>query len=703
MAVYAISLISLVIMILLLIFGSKKRPYGFIIFLLVSLFWMGTQFIAQYITYANQALSEFMLSVSIMCAALMPPALNIFVTRLANAPYRNIFFNILSVMSVFIGIAVISPMGQLNIQVSRQGITVTSENPLYLILIIMILTAFITTIAIIKKYKNAKLTTYDNQALSMLSNAFILATAIIFVAAVFFAEIEYAQVLTPISITALSVVALVAIFKHKLFDVRPFIARSFAYTISIFIVVLLFTVSAFTLSNLYFDSQITIEQELFFGLFSALIALLFQPIKAFFDKFSNKLFYRDAYDPQSLINDINSILVNTTELDTLLTNTSGILVEKLNISSAEFILYKQKLDSLASNYNTQLNNAIKNKQSKIIDIEMSNELSSFVDSNNISHIVKLVSSAQQVGVLVVGRKKSGTHFTSQDLQLLEIIADEVAIAVQNALRFEEISQFNVTLQKKIENATQQLQKSNEKLQKLDEAKDEFISMASHQLRTPLTSVKGYISMLLEGDAGKLNTTQKRFLDQAFLSSQRMVYLIADLLNASRLQTGKFVIETAPTYLPDVVESEISQLYGTAKAREVTLSYEKPSTFPTIPLDETKIRQVIMNFADNAIYYTPKGGHITVALQQHAGHIEFTVTDTGIGIPKKEQHRLFTKFYRADNAKKARPDGTGLGLYMAKKVIVAQGGSIIFSSQESKGSTFGFSFPLPVETLETTKA
>lgn len=313
--------------------------------------------------------------------------------------------------------------------------------------------------------------------------------------------------------------------------------------------------------------------------------------------------------------------------------------------------------------------------------------------SNTALVYRLTANGENLGLLLMGNPKSGGRYYANDQKMIETAVDSIAIAVQNALRFEEISQFNVTLQKKIENATQQLQKSNEKLQKLDEAKDEFISMASHQLRTPLTSVKGYISMLLEGDAGKLNATQKRFLDQAFLSSQRMVYLIADLLNASRLQTGKFVIETAPTYLPDVVESEISQLYGTAKAREVSLSYNKPDTFPTITLDETKIRQVIMNFADNAIYYTPKGGHITVALKQHKTHVEFTVTDTGIGVPKKEQHRLFTKFYRADNAKKARPDGTGLGLYMAKKVIVAQGGSVILISQEGKGSTFGFRFPL----------
>src|SRR5690606_4858412 len=167
-----------------------------------------------------------------------------------------------------------------------------------------------------------------------------------------------------------------------------------------------------------------------------------------------------------------------------------------------------------------------------------------------------------------------------------------------------IQQFNITLQQKIDDATKKLRHANEKLKEMDQTKDDFISMASHQLRTPLTSVKGYISMVIEGDAGKISATQRKLLDQAFVSSQRMVYLIADLLNVSRLKTGKFIIEPKEVNLADVVEGEIAQLTETAKGRDLELTYKKPKDFPSLMLDETKIRQVIMNFADNAIYYTP---------------------------------------------------------------------------------------------------
>jgi len=198
-------------------------------------------------------------------------------------------------------------------------------------------------------------------------------------------------------------------------------------------------------------------------------------------------------------------------------------------------------------------------------------------------------------------------------------------------------------------------------------------------------------MVLEGDAGKLNANQEKLLEQSYLSSQRMVYLISDLLNLSRLNTGKFVIEPSLVDLSEVAQIEVDQLAETAKARELNLVYNRPASFPKLMLDETKIHQVVMNFIDNAIYYTPSGGTVTVALRETPSTVEYTVTDTGIGVPKAVQHKLFTKFYRAGNAQQARPDGTGLGLFMAKKVVAAQGGAIIFESEEGRGSTFGFRF------------
>ncbi|MDF2461141.1 MAG: putative Histidine kinase, partial [Candidatus Saccharibacteria bacterium] len=177
------------------------------------------------------------------------------------------------------------------------------------------------------------------------------------------------------------------------------------------------------------------------------------------------------------------------------------------------------------------------------------------------------------------------------------------------------------------------------------------------------------------------------------SSERMVNLISDLLNVSRLQAGRFIIQTKPTDMVKMIQEEVHQLESHAKAKNIALIFDAPARpLPIIEIDENKTRQVIMNFIDNAIYYTQKG-EVRVVLEQTSDLVRLRVTDTGIGVPKDAQKKLFSKFFRAGNAQIVRPDGTGLGLYLAKRVVEDQGGTIIFESVEGKGSTFGFELPI----------
>jgi signal transduction histidine kinase len=296
--------------------------------------------------------------------------------------------------------------------------------------------------------------------------------------------------------------------------------------------------------------------------------------------------------------------------------------------------------------------------------------------------VKLRARQRLVGIMIIGTTNLSLGPEEFTRSLLTRLSEATGIAIDHKMLIEEN-------QKVLE----ELEDSNSKLRVLDRAKDDFISMASHQLRTPLTSVKGYISMVLDGDAGKVSEPQEKLLAEAFTASQRMVYLIGDFLNVSRLQTGKFVIEPKPTNLSVIISEEISQLQTTAARRKITLAYDPPQNFPSVMLDENKIRQVIMNFIDNAIFYSKQGGKVEVALLLKGDEIRFEVRDHGIGVPEADRHKLFTKFFRAENARQARPDGTGIGLFMARKVIIAHGGSIIFETEENVGSTFGFSLPL----------
>ena len=511
-----------------------------------------------------------------------------------------------------------------------------------------------------------------------------------------------------IGLMAMILLIYVAITTKKLFDVRLIVARAVAYTLLLATLIGLYSLAVFGLANNLLGTDSVFAQQVV-PIISAIFLVFTAPFfKRLFDKITNKLFYQDAYDPQTLLDDLNKVLLGNIELSILLRHASMVIQQHLKnemclvavsqVPSAPMRIVGTMDPHLSEEEMNILRNDLAKQETKITsveDIPVHGRLSRLLKAKNIALVVRLQTSHNAEGIalayLILGPKRSGNIYNKQDFRIVEIIADEMVIAIQNALRFEEIQGFAATLQERVNEATAKLKRTNEKLKEMDETKDEFISMASHQLRTPLTSVKGYLSMVLEGDVGKVSTSQQKLLDQAFISSQRMVYLIADLLNVSRLKTGKFVITSAPTNLGDMVEGEPSQLTEVAKGKKIKVAYKKPKDLTLLMLDETKVRQVVMNFVDNAIYYTPSGGKVNVEVKEDRNNVYFTVKDNGMGIPREDQKHLFTKFYRAANARQVRPDGTGLGLFMAKKVVAAQGGTILFESTEGKGSTFGFSF------------
>jgi signal transduction histidine kinase len=497
-----------------------------------------------------------------------------------------------------------------------------------------------------------------------------------------------------------------AILKHRLFDIRLTVARAVAYLLTFSLVIVVYSGLAFLVGQIasFNNGGVTTAQRYFYVGLAVLTAIAFQPVKRFFDKATNRVFFKDAYEPQVLLDSLSGILVGNIRLEPILTDTSKALAKGMKLGGCSFLVFypdrgvKQiGTPSFAEGGVIEdMITAIRSIREPVVitdDLPQTKlELKDYLYQIGCTAIIRLTTHETRVGYLLVGHKKSGDMLNGLDMRVLGIMADELAIAIENALRFEEISRFNVTLQEKVDAATRELRHANHRLKELDQTKDEFISMASHQLRTPLTTIKGYLSMVLEGDVGPVTKDERKMLEMAFDGAERMVFLIADLLNVSRLQSGKFVLDNKPTDLAKMVQSEVTQLQDTAAHHNLKLTLHKPEKFPMLNIDDMKIRQVVMNFLDNAIYYTPAGGSIDVALSQTENTISYTVTDTGLGVPKAEQHHLFAKFYRAGNARKMRPDGTGLGLFMAKKVITAQGGAIIFSSTEGKGSTFGFSFP-----------
>lgn len=232
-----------------------------------------------------------------------------------------------------------------------------------------------------------------------------------------------------------------------------------------------------------------------------------------------------------------------------------------------------------------------------------------------------------------------------------------------------------------------------KEKQVDRMKTEFISLASHQLRTPLSGISWFTDMLIHGDAGAVNNEQLEFLQNIKKSTDRMVELVGFLLNISRIESGHITIELEPTDVKKMIEDVTADIQVSIKQKGQSLIINTDSKLPLVNLDQKLIRQVLMNFLTNSIKYTPKGGEINLTAYGQNNQLIVKVSDTGYGIPKAEQSKIFQKFYRGVNIVKIETHGTGLGLYLVKLIIEATGGKTGFESEENKGTTFWFSLPM----------
>lgn len=250
------------------------------------------------------------------------------------------------------------------------------------------------------------------------------------------------------------------------------------------------------------------------------------------------------------------------------------------------------------------------------------------------------------------------------------------------------------LEEQVEQRTKELRKAYEELKKLDKAKSEFISMASHQLRTPLTAVKGYISMMIEGSYGKLPAKVQEKMKHIFYSNERLIKIVQDLLNISKIELGKIEIEKQPIQIEDLIQSCYEEMKISAEKKNLQFLWQKPKKpLPKINLDVLKIRQVILNLIDNAIRYTQKG-KIEIKAQKLNSNLQISVKDTGEGLSEKEKRNIFEGFTRGSAGINFFIEGAGLGLYIAKKFLELHQAKIWAESEgKSKGSTFYIELPI----------
>jgi signal transduction histidine kinase len=521
---------------------------------------------------------------------------------------------------------------------------------------------------------------------------------------------NYEQIwIGPMSIIIFASVLYLSIIRHRLFGISLYTARIILWIIATAVLSVLYFI---TISYIYSQYNIFAGTQAYLAntVATLVFVILFYLVMKFISKSSNKLFGSGLLDEQ-IINEVTAKTLSTVDMKRMLHGVTEVIAKHMNhtyavvvISNANghFITGTAHLPLSVDDYTTVIDCVQHQTASVIIteEIDIDDKIYAILRAKHISVIVRIVikgedrgeQSQATHGYLIIGRDKQALY-SDHEVQVLSSIGNILSVGIKNTEYYQDIQNFNAELKKDIAEATAKLRESNKKLKLLDKTKDDFLSMASHQLRTPLTVIRGYTSLAL---SGKLKTKQAldSGLTEIASAGARMAFLIGDLLNISRLQSGRLEFKFEPVQLADLIETEINQLSLMADRRGIHIVYNKPDDVPPVNIDQDKMNQVIMNFLDNAIHYSNKGGEVEVSLTQvNEKQIEFKVIDHGIGVPKAEQDKLFTKFFRANNARTVRSDGTGIGLYMAAKVIKAHHADIIFESEEGAGSTFGFRLTL----------
>lgn len=284
-----------------------------------------------------------------------------------------------------------------------------------------------------------------------------------------------------------------------------------------------------------------------------------------------------------------------------------------------------------------------------------------------------------------------------ELALLAVVINKMAASIESQTT-ENVTRLKKTIAdldrsaKTLMRRDEELSKANERLMTLDHAKSEFVSIAAHQLRTPLSALKWAQQMLLDGEAGQVSEPQKLLLSQSQESVRRMVVLVNDLLAADHLEYGTVTYNFLASCPEDILQNMAAELKPMADEHHISVVCDFQGKRSSIQADVERLKEAFLNIINNAIKYSPDGGKVVIASTYGMGKVSFSITDSGIGIPLADRERLFEKFVRMENAKKVDANGSGLGLFIAKKIVDAHGGTIWFTSTEGAGTTFYIDLP-----------
>jgi signal transduction histidine kinase len=455
-----------------------------------------------------------------------------------------------------------------------------------------------------------------------------------------------------------------AMVTQKLMDIDLFIRRSVIYGLITLVMGIIITAAILTIIT--FQKFLGRPQQIIIGLLlGGAATILFGPVRNAVEFVVDKYFYKDRYDYRQIIKSLNILLNSAKDFSDVSRLIVGATVQVLNLAGG--CLYVKNNDGLFEVSAAQgifVNRDNQEKLSKLISERSSKiEFPNVAPSQDleISYIIPLAADGKEIGMLCLSPKNSRQNFSSDDLFLLEGITSITAISLRSAILVHEVS-----------------------------VRDTFVSIASHELRNPLTSILGYTELLISKDPPE--ATRKEWLKHIRENSQKLTDIVDDLLNVTRIQSGKVIMKLEKVNLSEILkERVVNTQEGTGKHN---FAIEIETALPTVLIDRDKFGAVIGNLLSNAVKYSPNGGNISIAVrnERQSNRVVISITDQGIGIGPEDRELLFTTFHRIQRPETRGIKGSGLGLYIAKEWTKAMGGEIWLKSELNKGSTFFVAVP-----------
>ncbi|MBI4303765.1 MAG: hypothetical protein HY665_05460 [Chloroflexi bacterium] len=456
-----------------------------------------------------------------------------------------------------------------------------------------------------------------------------------------------------------------AVVTQKLMDIDVVIRRGAVYGLIALVMAAVLSAAIFIVAA--FRESLGTPQQIFLALaLGGMATILFGPVKKGSELLVDKLFYKDRYDYRHTIQTLSTSLNSLKDSADISRTVVGTTIQTLNLAGGCLFVKAQSAPFEVSSAQGTLADAAKQKELFTL-ISQRNSLIEFpnqagaVDAG-VAFLIPLLAGEKEVGILCLSPKATRQDFSSSDMYLLQGVASVAATALRSAMLIKDVSM-----------------------------RDTFVSIASHELRTPLTSIVGYADLLLRRDPPEV--TRKRWLKNILDNSQKITAMVDDLLNVTRIQSGKASLKLEPVQLSHVLVEQLSIIEQNSNKHEFLADLEPD--LPDVLADHDKFGQVIGNLLNNAAKYSPNGGRITLAAHSDpARHrVVVSVADEGIGIGPEDRDSLFTTFHRIKRPETEGIGGSGLGLYIAKEWTEAMGGEIWLESELNRGSTFFVAIPM----------